>query len=322
VAVADPEGFAEKRCLVTGGTSGIGRATASALGRLGAHVTITARDPNKARLTCEAIRVNTGNDRVDFEEVDLASQESIGNFLRRFRARCRRLDVLVNDAGVYRSARETTADGLERTFAVNHEAYFLLTLGLLDRLRASPAGRVVNVASEAHRGARLRLDDLQGERSFNGQRAYAQSKLANIMFTYALCRRVPRGRPSVNALHPGVVRTNWAHQGIGIVQAGVRLLSPFMLSPERGADTVVYLATDPSVSLETGLYWVRRRPRPSSRASYDEAAQEALWDASLRLVRIPLAGASALERRGPEAQPKTGEGPAGRPPRGPDSPLT
>jgi retinol dehydrogenase-12 len=272
-----------KVCLLTGATSGIGLVTARELARQGARVLLVGRDPAKSARTVEQIRAQTGNREVEWLLADLSSQPQIRELARHVRERSARLDVLINNAGGMWLTRQLTVDGLEMTFAVNHLAYFLLTNLLMDMLRASSPARVVNVASEAHRKAALDFDDLQGERTYGGWRAYCRSKLANILFTYELARRLTRVGITANALHPGWVATGFGKNNGwrgAVLQLGAKCLA---IGPEKGARTVLYLATAPEVGGITGRYFVRERAVPSSAASYDEAAAKRLWQVSLDL---------------------------------------
>jgi NAD(P)-dependent dehydrogenase (short-subunit alcohol dehydrogenase family) len=235
----------------------------------------------------EAARAEVGagaTGPVDLLACDLSSQASIREFAAEVGRAYDRLDVLVNNAGLIVPARDVTADGLERTFATNHLGYFLVTTLLLDLLRASAPARIVNVSSEAHRGARLDFDDLQSARSYSAWGAYGRSKLANLYFTYELAERLRGTGVTANALHPGVVASNFAQGEPGLLRTLARLARPFMISEARGADTSVYLASSPEVEGATGRYFVKRRERRSSRASYDVEARRRLWEASERLT--------------------------------------
>jgi retinol dehydrogenase-14 len=275
-----------RTCLVTGGTSGIGKAIAAGLARLGGEVVLVARDPARGEAAVAELREATGNPRVELLLVDLASQASIRQGAEAYRRGHDRLDVLVNNAGGYWATRHVTPDGLEWTFAVNHLAYFLLTSLLLDLLRSSAPARVVNVTSSAQAFGDIRLDDLQFARRYRGQAAYNQSKLANVLFTYELARRLEGSGVTVNCGVPGVTRTNFGREDSGPV---MRLLTPlgrpFMRSPEQGADTFIYLASSPEVEGVTGGYFARRRPRRSSKRSYDQELAGRLWRVSEELTR-------------------------------------
>ncbi len=264
--------MAGRTVLVTGGTGGIGKATALGLAALGADVAITGRHPVRAEAAAREIRA-VGSGRVDVFVADLSSLREVKRMADDVLQRLSRLDVLVNNAGGYWSSRHRTAEGLEQTFALNHLAPFLLTGLLLDRLGQGPEGRVVNVASNAQAMGRLDFDDLQGERSYSGSRAYSQSKLANVLFTYELARRTRHTSVTANALHPGVVSTGFGAEDPGLAQrVFVPLLRPFMQSPARGAATSIHLASAPALTGVTGCYFAGSRPRRSSRRTYDEPA--------------------------------------------------
>ncbi len=277
--------MAGKTVLVTGGTGGIGKATAIGLAALGARVGITGREEARARAAAADITRASGNSAVDVFTADMSSQAEVRRLASEVLAAYPRLDVLVNNVGGFWSTRQVTANGLEHTFAVNHLAPFLLTDLLLDRLKVSAPARVVTVSSGAHAGGTLDFDDLQGERSYSGQKAYSQSKLANVVFTYELARRLDGTGVTATVLHPGVVRTGFAVEDPSLVsKVLVPLLKPFMKTPEKGAATSVYLASSPEVQGVTGRYFVDRKPRTSSRASYDSAAAARLWQISAELV--------------------------------------
>jgi NAD(P)-dependent dehydrogenase (short-subunit alcohol dehydrogenase family) len=217
---------------------------------------------------------------------DLSVQEQVRRLADQFRQRHARLDVLINNAGAIWFQRHLTADGLEMTFTVNHLAYFLLTHLLLDVLRASAPARIVNVSSAAHRGASLRFDDLMGEKRYRGWRAYSQSKLANLLFTYELARRLAGTGVTVNAVHPGLVATGFASANGWRGRLFQRAARWFGLTPEQGARTVVYLASSPDVAGVSGGYFVRNRQVVSSAASRDEEAARRLWQVSLELTGL------------------------------------
>ena len=276
--------------LVTGGTNGIGLATAGALARAGAVVTVVGRDADKTRRVVASLRRDSGNDRLEGVVADLSAQAEVRRVAADFSGTHERLDVLVNNVGGYWATRHVTADGLERTFALNHLAPFLLTHLLLPLLQASTPARVVTVSSGAHAMGRIDFADLQGERRYGGQRAYSQSKLANLLFTYELARRLHGTGVTANALHPGVVRTHFGREDAsGLYRVGLPLARPFMLSPERGAETSVFLASSPEVDGVSGKYFVRKRPRRSSRASYDTEVARRLWQVSAELTGLDAA---------------------------------
>jgi NAD(P)-dependent dehydrogenase (short-subunit alcohol dehydrogenase family) len=276
-----------KVCLVTGATSGIGLVTARELARQGAHVVLVGRNRDKCNAAVRQLQVQTGSQQVEVLLADLSSQQQVRNLARQFRERQRRLDVLVNNAGGIWMTRRETVDGLEMTFAVNHLAYFQLTLLLLDLLKTSAPARIVNVASRAHTGATLDFEDLLSKKRYRGWQAYARSKLANLLFTYELARRIAGTGVTANALHPGFVATGFG-AGTGwrglLLRLGARL---YAINPEQGAHTVVYLATSAEVAGVNGKYFFKQKAVPSSPASSDKAAAKRLWQVSLEMVGIP-----------------------------------
>jgi retinol dehydrogenase-14 len=276
-----------KVVLVTGSTSGIGKQTARELAALGAHVAIVGRSEEKTAAVVREITAAVGSDTVDGLVADLSSQADVRALAERVLRTYDRIDVLVNCAGAYYGDRHTTVDGLELTFALNHVAYFLLTNLLLDRLQASAPARVVNVSSDAQRIGRIDFDDLQGERRYGGQRAYNQSKLANVLFTYELARRLEGTGVTATVVHPGVVRTNFGQDNPNrLMRLMTTVALPFMKTPEQGADTVVHLASSPDVEGVTGKYFANRRARPSSKRSYDREVAARLWTVSEQLAGL------------------------------------
>jgi retinol dehydrogenase 14 len=269
--------------VVTGANSGIGKATAAGLALLGGTVVMACRDATRGESARQDITRASGNSRVALMTVDLASEASTRAFAEEFPQTYPRLDALVNNAGVYTSHREVTADGLERQFEVNYLSGFLLTHLLLDLLKKSAPSRIVNVSSTAHGGGTIRFDDLQGERRYWGFRAYSQSKLAQVLFTRELARRLEGTGVTVNACHPGVIRTNLAMGGTSPV---VRFVKMFLRSPEKGAETPIYLAVSPEVEGVTGKYFVRKRARLPSLRAQDPAIARRLFDVSLELAHL------------------------------------
>jgi NAD(P)-dependent dehydrogenase (short-subunit alcohol dehydrogenase family) len=244
----------DQTVLVTGGTGGIGKATAVGLAGMGARVGITGRDRIRAEAAAADIRAASGNPAVDLFTADLSSQAQVRRLAGEVLDAYPRLDVLINNVGGFWAHRNVTVDGLEHTFAVNHLAPFLLTHLLLDRLRASAPARVVTVSSGAHVTGRIDFDDLQGSASYSGQRAYAASKLANIMFAYELARRLDGTGVTATVLHPGVVRTNFGAEDPAGIKAILPLVRPFLKSAAAGAATTIYLASSKAVAGVTGRY--------------------------------------------------------------------
>jgi retinol dehydrogenase 14 len=275
-----------KTVVVTGAAGGIGRATALGLAAMGAHVAITGREERRTNDAANEI-TRIGGTLVDVFLADLSSQSQVHRLASELLLRLPRIDVLVNNVGGYWNTRHVTADGLEHTFALNHLAPFLLTNLLLDRLKQSAPARVVTVSSNAHTLGQIDFDDLQGEQSYSGSRAYNQSKLANVLFTYEMARRMPPSMATSNALHPGVVRTSFgAEDPAGIQRFLVPLLRPFMKAPARGATTSIHLATAPDLEHVTGRYFANSKPKESSKLSYDRAVATRLWQVSADLVGL------------------------------------
>jgi retinol dehydrogenase-12 len=269
-------------CLVTGATLGIGKETALGLARKGAQVVIVGRDEARTRATAEWIAREAGGPPVDYFVADLSSQAEVRRLAAAYKSKYSRLDVLVNNAGAVFTQREISIDGYERTWALNHLAEFLLTQLLLDTLEASAPARIVNVSSAAHTSGKIDFDNLRGEKKYSGIATYSQSKLANVLFTYALARRLAGKGVTANCLHPGVVATGFGHNTPGLVKTLVSLARPFLITPEKGAATSIYLASSPEVANVTGEYFAKCRPVASSKLSEDVALQEKLWEISVR----------------------------------------
>ena len=277
-----------KTVLITGGTGGIGRAAAIGLASMGARVGITGRDRARAERAAAAIARESGNPAVDVFVADMSSQTEVRRLAGEVLSAYPRLDVLLNNVGGFWAHRHVTADGLEHTFALNHLAPFLLTNLLLERLMASAPARVVTVSSGAQAMGRIDFDDLMGERTYSGQRAYNQSKLANVMFTYELARRLEGTGVTATVLHPGMTSTAFGAEDSARAMAPIiAVLRPFMRSPEKGADTAVYLASSPEAEGVTGRYFANRKARKSHKSSYDTATTARLWRVSADLVGLP-----------------------------------
>lgn len=274
-----------KACLITGGTGGIGLVTARELARRGADVMIVGRNREAGEAAVAEIARAAAGGSAEFVAADLSRQGEVRRLAATAADRFGRLDVLVNNAGGMFRKRTLSADGIEMTFALNHLAYFLLSELLLPALRASGRARIVNVASEAHRGVALDFDNLQGERRYGGWSAYKRSKLANLIFTYELAWRIEGGPVSVNALHPGFVATDIGVRNRLVPAWLWRLASLAAISPEEGAQTSIHVAASSDVATAHGKYFVKCRPAESSPASHDRAAAERLWAASEALTR-------------------------------------
>jgi len=275
--------MANRVWIVTGANSGIGKATALGLARLGGTVVMACRSPTRGEAARAEIVRESGNPHVAVMIVDLASEASVRAFAEEFTRTYPRLDVLINNAGVYTSHREMTEDGLERQFEVNYLSEFLLTHLLLDPLKRSAPSRIVNVSSSAHEGGTIRFDDLQGEQRYGGFRAYNQSKLAQVLFTRELATRLVGSGVTVNACHPGVIRTNL---GMGGASPIVRFVRMFFKSPEKGAETPIFLAASPEVEGVTGKYFAKMQVRTPSRAAQDASVARRLFDISAQLTHV------------------------------------
>ena len=280
--------MAGRVCLVTGATGGIGYETAAGLARMGARVGLVGRDAGKLAGCAERIRAAAPGGRIDTFTADLSSQAEIRRLAAEVLRTYPQLHVLVNNAGAIFDRRETTVDGIERTWALDHLGYVLLTLELLDTLGATAeAGgkpRIVNVASAAHYRGHIDFDDLGGAKRFAAMKAYSQAKLGNVLFTYALARRLSAKGITANCLHPGVVNTGFAKNTGGVFGTAWSLIRPFLISPEKGARTSLHVATAPELDGVTGRYFSDQKPKTSSRESRDETVQERLWRVSLEQV--------------------------------------
>jgi NAD(P)-dependent dehydrogenase (short-subunit alcohol dehydrogenase family) len=280
--------LAGRVCLVTGGTSGIGKATALGLAELGANVIVVCRDLQKGEAVRGEIEAVTGSGSIDVLVTDLSSQDSIHNLADEVAGKYDTLHVLINNAGVYYTRRRATPEGLEMTFAVNYLAPFLLTNLLLDKLKASAPARVINVSGAYHRKGTIDFTDLQGKRHYDGMRANAQSKLAMVLFTYELARRLADTGVTANCLHPGAVATPLVEKDEdypGLLKLLYRLSKPFLKSPAQGAATSLYLASSPEVAEVTGRYFVNNRPKQSSGRSHDQGLAQRLWQVSEELTQ-------------------------------------
>lgn len=277
----------DKLVMVTGATAGIGKVTARELARKGATVIVVGRSREKCETIINDIRTTTGNPNVSFMVADLASQAEIRRLATEFYAQHDHLDVLVNNAGAVNTKRMESPNGIELTFAVNHLNYFLLTHLLLPALKAAPTARIVNVASDAHMGGALDFNDLEyKQRRYNAFSAYAQSKLANIMFTYELARRLTGSTVTANALHPGFVSTRFGANNGGIFTFIPLLARLIGVNEDKGAETSIYLASSPDVDGVSGAYYSEGRLSKSKQVSYDTAAQQRLWQISEQMTGI------------------------------------
>jgi NAD(P)-dependent dehydrogenase (short-subunit alcohol dehydrogenase family) len=275
-----------KICLITGGTNRIGKSTAQELARMGATVVIVGRNAQKTSQVVEEIRAATRNQSVDSLLADLSSQQEIRRLASEFKSKYSRLDVLINDAGAVFMERQLSVDGIEMTLAVNHLASFLLTNLLLDTIKASAPARIVNVSSNAHTRAEIEFDNLQGERSYSSG-AYGNSKLANILFTIELARRLEGTGVTVNALHPGFVNTGFGKNNSGFLFKIIRAVVPLIArSPEKGAETSIYLASSPDVQNVTGKYFVDSKVARAVPQASDTAIARKLWYLSVAMTEL------------------------------------
>jgi len=288
--MANQTSMAGKVVLITGGTGGIGKATAIGLAGLGARVGITGRDLGRAEQAAADIRAASGNRAVDAFAADLTSQAEVRRLAGAVLDTYPRLDVLINNVGGFWAHRHSTADGLEHTFALNYLAPFLLTNLLLARLEASAPARVVSVSSGVETTGRVDFDDLQGARNYSGQRAYSQSKLANVMFTNELARQLRGTGVTATCVHPGVVRTNFgAEDQAWFFTVISRVVYPFLKTPAQGAQTSIYLASSPEVDGVTGQFFANCKPKTANKLAYDTDMTARLWQVSADLVGLAAA---------------------------------
>lgn len=283
----EPKLLTGKVCLVTGATAGIGKITASALAKMGAEVVIHGRDQAKADASAREIKKTTGNQKVHYILADYSDLDQVREMSGEFQKKYPRLDLLVNNAGAFFNRRIPTTYGVEMTFLVNHLAPFLLTNTLLDSLKSSGPARILTVSSEAHRQDQMNFQDLGFKKGYFGIKAYARSKLANILFTYELARRLEGTGVTVNALHPGHIATDIWKTNFGILGPALKwFMSQFSLTPEEGAENSIYLASSPEVTGISGKYFIKSEPAPSSPLSSDPAIARQLWEISEKMTGL------------------------------------
>jgi len=282
-------GMGGKTALITGGTSGIGKATAVALAAMGADVVVVGRNPERGEAALEDIKAQSHNESVELMLADLSVQDEVRRLAEEFQERYDRLDVLANNAGLVQSKRTETADGIETTLAINHLAPFLLTNLLLDRLEESAPSRVITVSSEAQRWGNMDFEDMQSTRKYRGFPVYGMTKLANIVFTYELAERLKGTGVSANCMHPGAVSTNFGKNNSGPMTLFFRAAKPFMRSPEQGADTLIWLASSSDVDGVSGKYFSDRKEIEAKKVAYDPAVRRRLWDVSEDLTGLKVA---------------------------------
>jgi len=273
-----------KIVLLTGATSGIGRETALGLAAKGATLVLVGRSREKLDRTISEITSRTGNQQIDSLICDLTSMESVRRLAQDFKAKYQRLDVLINNAGEIVGERRTTVDGHEYTLALDYLSHFLLTSLLLDIIKASAPSRIINVSSSAHMYGHINFDDLMGARKYGAMRAYGQAKLANLIFTYELARRLAGTGVTANALNPGLVRTNFGMGIKGRWRIPLLLKQRLSMSARKGAETSIYLASSPDVAGVSGMYFAKKKEKRSSKESYDESVAKRLWSESARLT--------------------------------------
>lgn len=272
--------------VITGATSGIGQVAAERLAGMGARMVLVARDEVRGEAALARLGEHAPGIAHSIHYADLSRLAEMKRVAAEIAAAESRIDVLINNAGALFSSRHVTEDGLELTFNTNHMAYFVLTHGLRDRLVASAPARVVNTASDAHNGARIDFDDLQSANGYSGFKVYGRSKLCNILYTRELARRWAGTGITANCLHPGFVATRFGDQSGGLLSYGVRIAKTFAISPQKGADTLVYLASSPEVANVSGGYFYKRRPATPSKEAQDDAAAQRLWLETARLAGI------------------------------------
>jgi retinol dehydrogenase-12 len=273
-----------KTVIVSGATNGIGYVAARELARMGAQTVLVSRSAEKCTQSVEAIKKETGNSQVEFIAADLSTNAGVQEVAHEFKKRHTHLDVLLNNAGAMFMSRQVSSDGVEMTIALNHLNYFHLTILLLDVLKASGPARIVNVSSDAHRGGKIDFDDIQLKKGYSGFKAYSQSKLANLLFTYEMARKLEGTKVTANALHPGFVDTGFAKNNGGLIKFGMSLLKPMQRKVDEGAQTSIYLASSPEVEGVSGKYFADSKAIASDQASYDNAAAEKLWQLSLEMI--------------------------------------
>jgi len=280
-------GDPKRICLITGATSGIGKAAAANLAAQGFELILIGRNPAKVENVVNEIREQTGKQSVHGLVADFGNLQQVRQLADQVKEQFPRIDILINNAGAYFNRRQRTQYGVEKTFLVNHLASFLLTNLLIDWLQKSDSARIINVSSNAHENARLDLDDLNFDRFYFGFWAYGRSKLANILFTYELARRLINEKIMVNALHPGRVGTDIFKTDFSVFGGPLKwIISRVSLTPEQGADNTVYLATSPDVNGVTGKYFVKRKAVPSAPLSYDKVLARRLWETSEKLTGL------------------------------------
>jgi retinol dehydrogenase 14 len=274
-----------KNCIVTGANSGIGKVITKELANMGGIVTMVSRDQTRGEIARNEIGATTGSKSVELMIADLSSLESVRTLARNYKVSHDKLHLLVNNAGLILGKRTLTPDGLETTFVVDYLSHFLLTNLLLDELKTSAPSRIVNITSDAHFNGHIDFEDLQEAKKYSAMKSYSQSKLAQVLFTYELSERLKGTGVSANCVHPGAVRTHWGDNA-GALGIGIKIARPFLLSPERGAETPVYVATSPELEGVSGKFFSKKKEAKSSDESYDQNIGKRLWDVSAKLVDL------------------------------------
>jgi retinol dehydrogenase 12 len=284
--LSETKDLSHQVCMVTGATGGIGKVMACEIARQGMQVVVVSRNAERCEATAAEIRETTGNQAVNYLAADLSSQKEIWDLAERFCIKYERLDVLVNNAGGFYMNRIESEDGIELTWALNHLSYFMLTNLLIRMLKKSAPARVVNVSSNAHLGGSINFDDLEGKKRYRGWTAYSQSKLANILFTFELARRLEGSGVTANVLHPGFVATNFAKNNNRLVRFFINLSHLFALSPEEGARTGTYLANSPEVEGVSGEYFIKQKATRAAKAAYNPDTAMRLWEVSQQMTGL------------------------------------
>lgn len=288
-----------KVCIITGATSGIGKAAALKIAAAGLTLGLIGRNKDKLAQTTQEIKTTNKNAIIHTFQADLSSIKQIRVLAKAIHKQFDKIDILINNAGAIFLKREMTIDGYEKTFALNHLAYFLLTNELLPLLKKSPTARIINVSSTAHKSGRINVQDIMMEKQYNGFFAYANSKLANVLFTYELARRLANTNIRVNCLHPGVIATEFSKNNNGLIPFLVKAIKPFILTPEEGAKTTIYLALSEEVQNTTGKYFVKCKSVRSSSLSYNAQIGKKLWELSEQMISDVLKKDKTKELRKP-----------------------
>jgi NAD(P)-dependent dehydrogenase (short-subunit alcohol dehydrogenase family) len=281
----------EKICLITGANSGIGKAAAKGLAKLGATIILVSRNHTRGERTAAELEQTTGSNKFHLFMADLSSQSSILRLANEIKDKFNNLDILINNAGAYFSKRHITIDGVEATFSVNYLSRFLLTNLLMEMILKSKQGRIINVSGEYHRKGRINFEDMEYSKNYSAFKAICRARLADILFVYELSRRLKNTKVTANSLHPGLVATNIIDNDPDsslIKRILYKSISPFLKTPEEGAETVIYLASSPEVANVTGRYFINKKSVQSSQLSYDEKLAAQLWKTSEQMINADI----------------------------------